>query len=125
MASAEDVEFVRETGKSILRVTDKIVTSRVRSSVIKIHESLEQIADDMSAKVHIDESEIKLVSDALAAVAAKYAILANNAALITLISWGASYGVRVTGVFGDIKTLASQVAVQVARTKDKVEVHEN
>ena len=110
IASPEDIEFCRETAKSGLRLLSGLISARVEKAVRSIDISLEGKGLEMADQVRIDEAEIKLVSDTVAALAAKYAALTRFAPEIALAGWLASYGVRVSGAMKDIKELTVAVA---------------
>jgi len=112
VASQADLVFVEETAKSILRVVDKLVTTKVYNAVSGIvpgDAKLAEQGDALAKEVHIEEGEIDLVGRTSKAIAAKYPLFTRFAPEMALAGWVSTYGMRVTKVLSEVRKLTAAV----------------
>jgi hypothetical protein len=105
----EDIEFVKAVAENALKLVDKLLSTRVYKTVQGIDPSLTVKATEFAEQVEIKPEEIKLVSDAAGAVAAKYSALARYAPELALCAWGVGYSARVISTLHEVKKLADAV----------------
>jgi hypothetical protein len=118
--SEADIEFCRTIAKAALEILDRVETSTIVSLIKSIDDPYITEKMDVYLRAReITEPDYEVVTNAVAAIAAKYAFLSRYAPEAALLSWACIHGLAFSGVVRDLKKLAAIVkAKPVKGVKD-------
>jgi hypothetical protein len=105
-----DLEFVKQTIASLLKVGDAVMERRTVATVRAITRGDEAIARAFGDEIKMSEDEIAMVSSTAALVFQKYQLLARYMPECILGVWFVSYGTRVMMTKHKVQELAAYVA---------------
>jgi hypothetical protein len=115
-ASEADLEFLRTIAKAGLKILDRVETNMICALVNEIDDARIREKTDVFLKAReITEADEELVSNAAAALGAKYSFLSRYAPEAALVGWGALHGMALTGVLKELRALV--VIVKNAKAK--------